>query len=169
MPKVPGWYVSVPAILKQLRGAGVPPFLDRPAIEKLFSVRRRQAIRVLSSASGYQIGKTFVVDRQALIEFLEEIEKTGAAPEARARKQRIATALNEVANHAAAQSVQVRTARDAFRRRPDQLPSAIELVEPGKLQISYRGAEDLLARIVELAAAAAHDFPAFRDFYEGRK
>jgi hypothetical protein len=169
MPKVPGWYATVPAILKQLRGPGVPPFLDRPAIETLFSVRRRQAIRVLAAASGYQIGKTFIVDRQSLIDFLEQIEKTGAAPEARARKQRIATALNEVANHAAAQQVQVRTAPDVFRRRPDNLPSAIELVEPGKLQISYRGAEDLLAKIVELAAAATNDFPAFRDFYEGRK
>ena len=159
MPKLPGWYVFVPAILQQLRGPDVPPFLDRPAIEKLFSIRRRQAIRVLAAASGYQVGKTFVVERQAVIEFLEEIENSGAAPKARARKQRIATALNEVANHAAAQSVQVRTAPDVLRRRPGNLPSAIELVAPGKLQISYRGAEDLLAKIVELAAAADQRLP----------
>jgi hypothetical protein len=40
-------------------------------------------------------------------------------------------------------------------------------VAPGKLQISYRGAEDLLACLVELAAAATNDFPAFRELYEG--
>jgi hypothetical protein len=166
MPKLPGWYICVPAILEQLRSPGSPPFLDRPAIEKLFSIRRRQAIRVLAAARGYQVGKTFMVERQGLIEFLEGIEHSGAAPEARARKQRVAAALNEVANHAAAERVQVRTSPDVFRRQPANLPSAIKLVAPGKLQISYRGAEDLLAKIVELAAAATNDFPAFRTLYE---
>ena len=59
-----------------------------------------------------------------------------------------------------------RICSDGGRR---DLPSAIELVGPGMLQISYRGAEDLLAKIVELAAAATNDFPAFRSLYEGRK
>jgi len=169
MPKLPGWYLSVPAILRQLRNPAAPPFLDRPAIEQLFSIRRRQAIRVLSAAGGYQVGKTFVVERQAFIHFLEGLEHSGAAPEARARKRRVASALNEVANHAAAQRVQVPTAADVFQRQPANLPSSIELVAPGKLQISYRGAEDLLAKIVELAAAATNDFPAFRNLYEGRE
>jgi len=168
MPKLPGWYLSVPAILQQLRSPDAPPFLDRPAVEKLFSIRRRQAIRVLAAASGYQVGKTFVVERQAVVEFLEGMERSGVAPRARARKRRVAAALNEVAHHAAAQQVQVRTAPDVLRRRPGSLSSAIELVAPGKLQISYGGAEDLLAKIVELASAAANDFPAFRDLYEGR-
>jgi hypothetical protein len=77
--------------------------------------------------------------------------------------------LNEVAHHAAAQRVQVRANPDVFRRQPAQIPAAIELVAPGKLQISYQGAEDLLAQIAELAAAATNDFPAFRKLYEGRK
>lgn len=166
MPKLPGWYLRVPAILQQLRCPGAPPLLDRPAIEKLFSIRRRQSIRVLAAARGYQVGKTFVVERQALIEFLEGLESSGAAPEARARKQRVVAALDEAAHFAAAQRVQVRTPPDLFRRQPADLPSAIELVAPGKLQISYRGAEDLLAKIVELAAAATNDFPAFRNLYE---
>jgi len=166
MPKLPGWYLAVPDILRLLRSPGAPPFLDRPAVEKLFAVRRRQAIRILAAASGYQVGKTFVVERPALIEFLEGLENSGAAPEARARKQRVAAALNEVANHAAAQRVIVPAATDALRRRPANLPAAIELVAPGKLQISYRGAEDLLAKIVELASAAANDFPGFRSLYE---
>jgi hypothetical protein len=165
MPKLPGWYLCIPAILELLRRPNAPPFLDRPAVEKLFSIRRRQAIRVLASASGYQVGKTFVVERQALIDFLESVERSGAAPAARARKRRVAAALDEVANHAAAQRVQVLTAPDVFRRRPASLPSSIELVGPGKLQISYRGAEDLLAKIVELATAATNDFPAFRSLY----
>ena len=119
-----------------------------------------------SAAGGYQAGRTFLVERPALIEFLEGLEDSGAAPEARARKQRVAAVLNEVANFAAAQRVQIRTAPDVLRRQPVGLPASIERVAPGKLQISYRGAEDLLAKIVELAASAANDFPAFRSLYE---
>lgn len=169
MPKLPLWYRRAPEILKQLQSPSAPPFLDRAAIEQLFQVSRRQAIRLLGASPGYQLGKTFLVERASLIDFLEGHEKSGAAPEARARRRRVATALNEVANHAAAQGVQVRTNPDIFRRRPADLPAAIELVAPGKLQISYHGAEDLLAQIVELATAASNDFPGFRKLYEGRE
>lgn len=166
VPKLPHWYERVPEILGRLTVADAPPFVDRAAVEQLFRLSRRQAIRLLAAAHGYQVGKTFLVERQALVDYLNGLENSGAAPEARARKRRVAAALNEVANHAAAQRVQVQTAPDVLRRRPADLPAAIELVAPGKLLISYRGAEDLLAQIVELAAAAANDFPAFRKLYE---
>ena len=168
MPKLPLWYHQVPDILGQLETAGMPPVLDRPAIEKLFGVRRRQAIRLLGAAKGYQVGKTFIVDRQTLVEFLENLEKSGAAPEARARKRRVALAINEVASYAQAQKVQVHAGPDALRRQPAGLPTAIDLVAPGKLQIQFRSAEDLLARIVDLAAAATNDFAAFRKLCEQR-
>jgi hypothetical protein len=170
MPKLPQWYLRVPEILCQLRAAEAPPFLDRPAIEKLFRVSRRQAIRLLGSAQGYQVGRTFLVERQTLIQSLEELEKSGAAPQARARKRSVVNALNEVANYSVAQSVTIPASADPLRRgRPAGIPDAIELIAPGKLQISYQGAEDLLARIVELVTAAANDFPCFRKFYEGRE
>jgi hypothetical protein len=169
MPKLPLWYQRSPEILSRLRAPGAPPFLDRAAVEELFQISRRQAIRLLGAASGYQMGKTFLVERHSLVDFIERHESSGAARQARIRKHRVAAALNEVANHAAAQKVRVFPAPDVFRRRPADLPASIELVGPGKLQISYAGAEDLLARIVELAAAATNDFAAFRRLYEGSK
>jgi hypothetical protein len=168
MPQLPSWYRRLPEILGQLRDSGAPPFLDRSAVEALFGISRRQAIRLLAAAQGYQVGKTFLVERQALVDFLEAREKSGAPPAARARKQRVAAALSEVANYVAAQRTQIPTRPDVFRRQLTDLPAAIELIAPGKLQISYHGAEDLLAQIVELAAAATHDFPAFRRRYEGQ-
>ena len=168
MPQLPSWYRRLPEILDQLRSPGAPPFLDRSAVEALFRIRRRQAIRLLAAAQGYQVGKTFLVERPALVDFLKAREKSGAPPAARARRQRVAAALNEVANYAAAQRTQVPTRADVFRRQPADLPAAIEVIAPGKLQISYHGAEDLLAQIVELAAAATNDFPAFRLRYAGR-
>jgi len=45
MPAQTSWYLRVPEIAAQLRAPAAPPFLDRPAIESLFRLRRRQAIR----------------------------------------------------------------------------------------------------------------------------
>lgn len=164
MPKSPFWYSRIPDILFVLRVPSAPPLVDRSAIEQLFGVSRRQAIRILNAASGYQVGKTFIVERQTLVKFLNGIERSGAGREFRARKQRVAAALNEVVNVAEAQRVEIRPRQEALNQFGD-LPSAVELVAPGKLQISYENAEDLLARIVELASAAANDFPAFRRLY----
>ncbi len=168
MPAQPSWYLRLPEILASLRADGAPPFLDRPAVEQLFRVRRRQAIRLLGAAQGYQIGKTFLVDRQSLLQYLEKVEASGAPEQSRARKERVLAALSEVVNHVAAQRIHVRANSEVYRRRPADLPDSIELIGPGRIQISYSGAEELLARIAELAAAAANDFPAFRKLYEGR-
>ena len=169
MPAQPSWYLRLPDILNELRTPGAPPFLDRPAIERLFRVSRRQAIRLLGAADGYQVGKTFLVERESLTAYLERIETSGVSGQARARKERVISALNEIANHAAAQRVQIRTDLRALRRDAADLPGGIELVGPGKLQISYTGAEDLLARIVDLASAATNDFAAFRRLYEANR
>ena len=168
MPAQPSWHLRVPQIRAALSSPASPPFFDRPAIEKLFGLRRRQAIRILTACGGYQIGKTFLVNREALLAYVAEVEKAGAVDRARQRKLRISAALNEVANHLAAQRTQIRTDPDLLRRRPADLSAAIELVGPGKIQISYHGATDLLAQIAELAVAATNDFPRFRKMFEER-
>ena len=167
MPQAPLWYRRVPEILARVRAPEMPPFVDRSGVEELFGVSRRQAIRLLGAARGYQVGKTFIIERQALLDYLEALEKSGIAPAARARKQRVALALREVANYAAAQKIEIRTEPGALRRQPSELKGPIQRIGPGILQISYKNAEDLLARVVELAAAASNDFPAFRKQYEG--
>ena len=160
MPKAPSWYARIPDIVAHLSQVDAPPLLDRTAIERMFDLRRRQAIRLLHAADGYQVGKTFIVERRTFVDFLKGLERSGAPRQTRARKARIAAALNEVVNHAEAQRVVI---------RPHACSAdAIEVVAPGKLQISYDGPEDLLARLVELASAAAHDFPAFRHRYGGK-
>ncbi len=166
MPAQPSWHLRVPEIRVALSDSAAPPFLDRPAIEQLFGLGRRQAIRILTACGGYQIGKTFLVNREALLGYIEGVEKTGSVEQMRQRRLRINAALQEVANHVAAQRTQIRTDPNILRRRPADLPAAIEVVGPGKIQISYHGATDLLTQIAELAAAAANDFPRFRKIFE---
>jgi hypothetical protein len=168
MPAQPSWHIRVPEIRAALLSPASPPFLDRPAVEKLFGLRRRQAIRILTACGGYQVGKTFLISRDGLLSYLEDVTATGAVDRIRKRKLRISTALNEVAHQAVAQQTQIRTRPDLLRGGPGDLPAAIELVGPGKILITFHGATDLLSRIAELAAAATNDFPRFRKLFEGR-
>ena len=61
-----------PRIIEELRRLPVP-VLDRATIEKLFGLKRRQAIGLPHRFGGYQSGKTFLVDRQELVEQLEAL------------------------------------------------------------------------------------------------
>ena len=67
MPDQPSWIHRLPQITQALEAPDAPPFLDRPAIERLFGLRRRQSIALLRRLGGYQVGKTFLVDRAVLL------------------------------------------------------------------------------------------------------
>jgi hypothetical protein len=168
MPAQATWYLRVPEIVAQLHSSTAPPFLDRPAIENLFRLRRRQAIRLMGTCGGYQVGKTYLVDRCSLLRFLDELTRTGIVDEAVRRKRRICEALDASANFVAAQRTRIQV-DSGLRDKPTGLPPGIELIGSGKIQISYEGATDLLARIADLAGAAAHDFPRFQKIVEAGK
>jgi hypothetical protein len=154
MPALPGWYPRIPEILDALRAA--PPLLDRPAFESLFQVSRRQAIRLMATSGGYQIGKTFLVERDALVAFLRGIAQTPAARHSHQRKRRILGLLRQ----------QVFIAPPPPALDPLVMPG-VSHPHPGIVEIRYDGtAADLLARIAALATAAAEDFPRFRETFE---
>src|SRR3974390_2091266 len=93
MPDQPSWIERVPKILETLESAGAPPFLDRPAVELLFGVRRRQAIHLLRRFGGYQAGRTFLVPREAVTAFLRDPHRRTAAELEKGRFERVANAL----------------------------------------------------------------------------
>ena len=163
MPAQPSWHVRVPEILAALSVPESPPFLDRPAFERLFQVRRRQAIRLLAQCDGYQVGKTFLAGRESVISFLESVKQGGGAEVARGRRLRVGTAINDAVKHLAASQTLI-SARPALSVA---LHPGIEFPAPGKVQISFNDATDLLTRIVELATFAANDFARFQKVFEG--
>lgn len=159
MPALPSWYARIPEILAVLEGA--PPILDRPAFERLFQVSRRQAIRLMASSGGWQVGKTFVVDRDSLVRFLSGIQHSPGARHAQQRKQRILGLLRQrvvVASPGAVSEKSGSGQRLSWE--------GISLAGPGRLMIEYANAADLLAKIAALATAAASDYPLFRESVE---
>jgi len=63
MPAKALWLLQIPEIVSLLETFDVP-VVDRAIIERLFGLRRRQAIELLHRFGGYQAGRTFLVDRQ---------------------------------------------------------------------------------------------------------
>ena len=108
MPAFPGWYILVPQILESLSQPTAPPFLDRSSIERVFQVRRRQAIRLMQQWGGYQVGKTFLVDRKAVVQSLTGLLKSGCIDQVLQRKRRVFEAISEAENSAAARRAKIR-------------------------------------------------------------
>ena len=72
MPAKPRWHADLNNIRTSI--AALPsPFLDRPAIEKLFGVKRRQANNLMRGLGGYRIGRAAVVGREDLLLKLDQM------------------------------------------------------------------------------------------------
>jgi hypothetical protein len=70
MPPQITWIERVPDIIAHLRASTVP-VLDRRSVEKLFGLRKRQALRLMVSVGGYEAGNASLVRRRGLIEYLD--------------------------------------------------------------------------------------------------
>jgi len=159
MPAKPVWLLKIPEIVAMLESFNVP-VVDRASVERLFGLRRRQAIELLHRVGGYQAGKTFLVDRHVLIEKLRRLADGEEFERERRRKERLDGAIDELRRHQAAVRVKIAVPRDVFDRRLADLSAGVEL-EPGHLHIAFSGTEDLLSKMYELSQAANNDYDRF--------
>ena len=164
MPARKSWLLRVTEIREQLEATQVP-VVDRTMFERLFGVRRRRAIQLMSFFGGFQAGRTFLVDRLDLIRQLAPVEASTEFAVEQQRRQRLTDALEKVRRLRLATRVALPVAKDAFDRRVEDLPDGIQL-QPGCLHVEFHKAEELLAKLFELSKAAANDFEAFRGAVE---
>lgn len=164
LPAQPAWLVQLPAIRARLAELAVP-VLDRAAIEQVFCVGRRRAIELLHQFGGYLAGKTFLVDRAALLRQLEALEQGGEFAQERLRRQRVSAELARARGALLAKSVPIAAPQAEFGPEVDGL-RGIEL-RSGELRITFQGTEELLERLFALAEAVGRDFEQFRERCEG--
>jgi hypothetical protein len=158
LPNQPTWLEHVPDILAKVQSEKTPPILDRQAIEGLFRIRRRQAIVLLHRFAGYQVGRTFVVPREAVIEFLQKILAGGSLEQAEAKKKHVIEFLGEARQGLQLPSIllpDTKLSDITF----DGLPLGIRL-QPDELTIHFQDATDLLQKLLSLSQALANDFEA---------
>ena len=162
MPDRPSWIARVPDILTLLEDPKCAPFLDRAAIEALFRLQRRQAIELMHRVKGYRLAKAFVVDRGALVRYLQK--RVGRSRQERERKQSVLEALG-VARREFAESVRrpslpipaTSLPQNANQGQIAGLPPGIELA-PGRLTIAFAAPEELFQKLLELGQALTNDY-----------
>ena len=160
MPDQPTWIESVPEILETLEAPGTPPFLDRPTVEVLFGVRRRQAIHLLRRFGGYQVGKTFLVPREAVVRFLRDPQRWSAAADEKGRFARVANALGEARSELQQRRMPIPAQKETLAMEFAGLPPGIRL-EPGQLVIQFERPVELLEKLFALSQAFANDYETF--------
>jgi hypothetical protein len=156
MPAKPRWHAHLDQIRRTV--TSLPsPFLDRPAIERLFLVGPRQANNLMRTLGGYRIGTATVVSRDELLLKLEQMAgPRGYAAQAE-RKMRVVEALDDLRSKTRPRQV----AAPPPRRSGSPLPEGVRISAPGELTIAFTSPEDLLGRVMGLAQSAAGDFASF--------
>jgi len=160
MPDQPSWIEHIPKILEALESPQAPPFLDRPAVEMLFGVRRRQAIQLLGHFGGYQVGKTFLVPREAVVGFLRDPRRRIAAELEKGRFERVSSALGKARQELHQRRIPIAVPPEVLRLEISGLPEGICL-EAGRLTVRFEKPMDLLQKLFALSQALANDFEAF--------
>ncbi len=159
MPAKVQWLLRLPEIEAELERMRVP-VLDRAAVENLFRLRRRQAITLMHGLGGYQAGRTFLVERERVLEHVRAILGSSEFECEARRRQRLGEELETMRREHRAADVRIPVSLDTLSRKVRDLPDGIQL-RPGRLEVNFAGTEDLLTKLFEIAQAASNDFDRF--------
>jgi len=158
MPVKKTWLLRLPAIRAELTAMEVP-VVDRAVFERVFGVRRRRAIQLLHHFGGFQAGRTFLIDRLALLRQLEPLEESAEFALEQQRRQRLIDFLERLRRSRAGAAVSIPVVAPAHNEA--LLPDGVQL-DCGTLLIEFTEVRDLLGKLYAIAQAAAVDFEAFR-------
>ena len=159
MPARPRWHAKLDDIRQSLTGMDVP-VIDRPTIERLFGVGRRQANNLMRIHHGYQLGTSKVVARDKLLAGLEKMgAHRGVATAETKRKSRLIEALEAVQRKPRPRRIV--PPPPPPRPSSSSLPPGFAITAPGELRLQFSTPEELLGRIQSLLEAAVKDFASF--------
>ena len=157
MPAEPQWLLRLPEIIEELSALDAL-VVDRSVIERAFGVRRRRAIYLLGRFGGYQVGRTFVVPREALLDQLRMMAGGERFRFEKRRHERLTEGLDRVRKDRRAARISVPVPAEATG--PAGLPAGVRL-QPGRLTVEFQGVHELLGKLYGIAQAAAEDFAGF--------
>ncbi len=164
LPTKPAWFHRVDSILGELNQLK-SSHLDRLTIQRLFGVRERRARQLMAGLPYLQLGNAVGVERQALIDRLQNTAESSRFQWEVSRRARVSETLETVRKHLAARRQGVPAAADVRDRMVGDLAPGIEL-RPRELRISFEDAEDLAAKLFELSQAMANDWQVFQKLVE---
>ena len=166
MPDQPSWIDRLPDIARSLEASDAPPFLDRPAIERLFGLlRRRQSIALMRRMGGYQVGKTFLVDRQALLAYLADPLRRHVADVEARRFRSVGERLARGREERHFRRISIPATRPVYHINLDSLPAGIDIGHR-ELTVHFDHPRDLLEKLFALSQALAKEYESFEAAWE---
>src|SRR5664280_1972220 len=118
----------------------------------------------LTTARGYQAGRTFLLDRARLLEALKSLESREDYTAEKRRRERLRDVVEASREHLILTRVQIPVRAAAVRPSLDRLAPGVLLL-PGILSIEFRHPIELLEKLYGLAQALTHDFEKFEGSY----
>lgn len=155
MPRKCDWIHRLPAIRSEFESLSAP-VVDRSVFEIVFGVGRRRAIQLMHQFGGFQSGRTFLIDRTALLRSLEEIDASERVARERRRKERLSSEIENIRRHARAAKISVPITTEIYSTRLISLPPGVNLA-PGQLTVAFSSPQELLERLFAFAQALAND------------
>jgi hypothetical protein len=151
------WLPRLAAIHRTVAGSPRSHY-GRGDFERLFELQPRAAQKLIEQMSSVPIGTSRLVEREALLAFLDSVRDAG-------HPARVPPRANS--NPASKRSLRQLVPHDLPPTSWETLPEALSLA-PGEVRISFTRVEELAAALAALASLLDRELEAFADRYEIR-
>ena len=161
MPATPRWLLAIPDAIRQLDQLD-RDLLTRRDLERLFGVSKVRATQLMTTFGAGRTGHLLTLPRAALLRQLRRPRTRAAVRDEATRRDRVVTAIRQ------ARLIGIRAAvpREALEARLSGLPAGVS-VEPGRIEVRFRGAKDAVGRLFALAQALTNDYEQFEALVDG--
>ena len=164
MPATPRWLLAIPDAIRQLEQLD-RDLLIRRDLERLFGVSKVRATQLMTTFGAGRTGHLLTLPRATLLRQLRRHRTRAAFRGEATRRARVVTAIRQ------ARLIGMRVAvpseaREAREARLAGLPDGVS-VEPGRIEVRFRGAKDAVGRLFALAQALTNDYERFEALVEG--
>ena len=155
MPATPRWLLAIPDAIRQLEQLD-RELLTRRDVEQLFGVSRARAATLMQTFGAEMTGTQRTLPRTQLLRQLRRHRTRAAFRGEATRRDRVVTAIRQ----ARLTGIRVAVPRAALEARLAGLPAGVS-VEPGRIEVRFRGAQDAVGRLFALAQALTNDYDRF--------
>ncbi|MCC6345123.1 MAG: hypothetical protein IT166_23180 [Bryobacterales bacterium] len=162
MPRKPDWIHHIDSALAELDTLE-SPFIDRLTLQSLLHVSPRQALRILNRLAPSSAGTSLLIPRPDLIAKLLAIRNGENSQFEIRRRERLSHQLNRLRRDLKARQVHIEANPPVELLA--SLPPAIRL-SPGRLEIQFTTAAELLTLLLSLGQAMTNDFDRFSEAVE---
>lgn len=156
MPDKPIWCGRLEEISREL-GKLADPWVDRSILEQALGIGRRRAQQILAPCVTWQVGRSGLARREAVVEHLQRLAAGEQQYYERVRQRRLAERLEALRQARLMHPpVLVEVPASVLRQKLDGLPDGV-VIGPGQITVSFQTATEALKKLLALAMAIGND------------